>query len=127
MDYKKASKDIPKTIEPVLNKLVHPHQTGFVKGRYIGENIRLISDIMEQTKSINGTGVLISVDVSAIPFFIVPKHQQPQGSLRFSSATFSVSSKFLYLLLFSISFSAMFLSDGIVISISLQVGYYYCY
>ena len=50
VDYKIASKAIAKRIEPILNILVHSHdQTGFVKGRYIGENIRLISDIMEQT------------------------------------------------------------------------------
>ena len=63
VDYKIASKAIAKRIEQLLNKLVHPDQTGIVKGRYIGENIRLISDIMEQTKKLNNyTGVLISVD-----------------------------------------------------------------
>ena len=51
VDYKIASKAIAKRIEPILNKLVHSDQTGFVKGRYIGENIGLISDIMEQTKN----------------------------------------------------------------------------
>ena len=51
VDYKIASKAIAKRIEPILNKLVHSDQTGFVKGRYIRENIRLISDIMEQTKN----------------------------------------------------------------------------
>ena len=62
VDYKIASKAIAKRIEPILNKLVHSDQTGFVKGRYISENIRLISDIMEQTKKLNSTGVLIWVD-----------------------------------------------------------------
>ena len=49
-------------IEPMLPNLVHPDQTGFVKGRYIGENIRLIFVIMEQTKVNNIPGILISVD-----------------------------------------------------------------
>ena len=63
VDYKIASKAIAKKIEPILNKRVHSGQTGFVKGRYIEENIGLISDIMEQTKKkLNSTGVLISVD-----------------------------------------------------------------
>ena len=53
VDYKIASKAIAKRIEPILNKLVYSDQTGFVKGRYIGENIRLISDIMEQTNQIH--------------------------------------------------------------------------
>ena len=30
--------------------------------RYIGENIRLISDIMEQTKKLNCSGILLSLD-----------------------------------------------------------------
>ena len=46
----------------MLPKLVHPDQTGFVKGRYIGENIRLIFDIMEQTRVNNIPGILILVD-----------------------------------------------------------------
>ena len=41
-NFKIASKAIAMRIEPMLQKLVHPDQTGFVKGRYIGENIRLI-------------------------------------------------------------------------------------
>ena len=49
-------------IEPMLPKLVYPDQTGFVKGRYIGENIRLIFDIMEQTRVNNIPGILISVE-----------------------------------------------------------------
>ena len=60
MDYKVASKAIAGQIEPVPSKLVHPDQTGFI--RYIGENVRLISDIMEQTQANNTPGILISVD-----------------------------------------------------------------
>jgi len=62
LDYKIASKAIARRIEPMLSKLVHPDQTGFIKGRYIGENIRLISDIMEQTQVNNTPGILVSVD-----------------------------------------------------------------
>ena len=62
MGYKIASKAIARRIEPVLSKLVHPDQTGFIKGRYIGENVRLISDIMEQPQANNTPGILISVD-----------------------------------------------------------------
>ena len=46
----------------MLTKLVHPNQTGFIKGRYIGENVRLISDIMQHTLVNNTPGILISVD-----------------------------------------------------------------
>ena len=51
VDCKIAAKAIAKLrIEVVLPGLIHPDQTGFVKGRYIGENIRLITDLMEYTK-----------------------------------------------------------------------------
>ena len=46
----------------MLTKLVHPDQTCFIKGRYVGENVRLISDIMKQTRVNNTPGILISVD-----------------------------------------------------------------
>ena len=62
VDYKIASKAIAKRIKPLLSFLIHPDQTGFVTDRYIGENIRLISDIMEKTKKLNCSGMLLSLD-----------------------------------------------------------------
>ena len=50
VDLKIASKAIAKRIEPTLPNLIHSDQTAFLKGRYIGENIRLISDIMDYTQ-----------------------------------------------------------------------------
>ena len=60
MDYKIASKAIARRIEPILSKLVHPDQTGLIKERYIGENAKLISAVMEQTQANNTPGILIS-------------------------------------------------------------------
>ena len=45
VDCKIATKAIARRIEPLLPNLVHTNQTGFIKGRYIGENITLIIDI----------------------------------------------------------------------------------
>ena len=53
---------IAKRIEKILPRLIHPDQTGFVKGRYIGQNIRLINDIMEHTKLHNIPGILLLLD-----------------------------------------------------------------
>ena len=47
VDLKIAAKAIAKRLETVLPNLTHPDQTGFVKGRYTGENIRLISDVLD--------------------------------------------------------------------------------
>ena len=41
---------------------MHTDQTGFIKGGYIAENIRLIIDIMEHTKSESIPGILVSLD-----------------------------------------------------------------
>ena len=46
----------------MLSFLIHPDQTGFVKDRYIGENITLISNIMEQTVKLDCSGILLSLD-----------------------------------------------------------------
>ena len=62
IDYKIASKTLGKRIENVLPKLVHSDQTGFMKGRYIGENIRLINDVMEYTMEEKKGGILVSLD-----------------------------------------------------------------
>ena len=62
-DYKIASKAIARRIETILPRLVYPDQTGFMKERYIGENLRLISDVLEYTKNEDLTGVLISLDL----------------------------------------------------------------
>ena len=62
IDYKIASKALAKRIESVLPKLVHSDQTGFMKGRYIGENTRLINDVMEYTMSEKKGGILVSLD-----------------------------------------------------------------
>ena len=49
-------------MEKVLPKLVHSDQTGFVNGRYIGQNIRLLKDIMEYTDIEKLPGIFPFVD-----------------------------------------------------------------
>ena len=49
-------------MEQHLPKLIHSDQTGFVNGRYIGQNIRLLSDIMEFSDRKNFQGILLFVD-----------------------------------------------------------------
>ena len=62
VDYKIASKAIATRIEKVLPLIINSNQTGFIKGRYIGENIRLITDILEQTKAQDIPGILLLLD-----------------------------------------------------------------
>ena len=51
--YKLASSVIANRIKTVLDGIVHEGQEGFISGRVIGENIRLIYDILFQTKQQN--------------------------------------------------------------------------
>ena len=45
-------------LEKVLPHLIESDQTGYIKGRFIGENIRLISDIIEKHE--NKEGMILS-------------------------------------------------------------------
>ena len=59
VDYKITSKAIATRIEKLLPLIINSTQTGFIKGRYVGENIRLINDILEQTKAQDIPGILL--------------------------------------------------------------------
>ena len=61
-DYKIATKAIAIRMESVLPKIIHSSQTGYVKGRYIGESIRTIIDIMSFTKTQNIPGLAVFLD-----------------------------------------------------------------
>ena len=45
--YKVATNSIAARIAKVLPSLIHEDQTGYIKGRVIGQKIRLIADIIE--------------------------------------------------------------------------------
>ena len=49
VDYKILAKVIGKRIESILFSLIHSDQTGFIKGRFIGQNVRLLNGIIEYT------------------------------------------------------------------------------
>ena len=62
MDYKIATKAPASRLEKVLPSLIRSNQTGYIKGRYIGENIRLISDILHYIKHKNIPGFALFLD-----------------------------------------------------------------
>ena len=61
-DYKIATKVIAKRLGEVLPDIICASQTGYVKKRYIGENVRLISDVTEYTKYKQLPGIAVFVD-----------------------------------------------------------------
>ena len=60
--YKIGSSCIANRIKKVLPQLINEDQTGFLPGRYIGDNLRLIYDIMDYLKDENLSGLLVSID-----------------------------------------------------------------
>ena len=62
VDYKIVTKVLANHLEKVLPKIINPDQTGYVKGRYIGENIRLIQDLMFYLEKENSPGIALFVD-----------------------------------------------------------------
>ena len=62
VDYKILAKAIAKRIQPKLPKLIYTDQTGFIKGRFIGQNVRLLIDLMEYTDVKKIPGILLFVD-----------------------------------------------------------------
>lgn len=61
-DYKIAAKVIASRIKNVLPTIINFDQTGFLKGRSIGENVRLIDSIINFTKLKDIPGLLLFVD-----------------------------------------------------------------
>ena len=62
VNYKIATKVIANRLARVLPDIISPNQTGYVKSRYIGENVRLISDVIDYTKASQTQGVALFLD-----------------------------------------------------------------
>ena len=60
VDLKIASKALAARIKKVIGSVILYDQTAYVKGRYIGESIRLIQDIIEYADEMDEEGILFS-------------------------------------------------------------------
>ena len=60
--YKLASSCISDRLKSVLPTLIDKDQTGFIPGRFIGENTRLIYDLMHYTETNDIPGILLLID-----------------------------------------------------------------
>ena len=62
VDYKIATKTRATRLEKVLPHIIHPSQPGYINGRFIGESIRQITDIMEFTRSMQIPGIFLDFE-----------------------------------------------------------------
>ena len=62
VDTKILSKAFAKRLEPILPDLIHYNQSAYVQGRSIFDAIRTIDDVVQYTKQIDTSGVLITID-----------------------------------------------------------------
>ena len=60
--YKIGSAAIADRIKTMLPELINEDQTGFMSGRYIGDNLRLIYDMIAYLKEKNLPGLLLNID-----------------------------------------------------------------
>ena len=70
VDAKIASNVIAARIIKVLPEIIHTNQTGYVKGRFIGEAARSILDVMKYTKQKNMPGILLFIDFEITNFLV---------------------------------------------------------
>ena len=60
--YKLASAAIAERLKLVLSSIINEDQTGFISERYIGENIRILYDVLQYTEEHNLPGMLLLID-----------------------------------------------------------------
>ena len=61
-DYKTLAFVLANRLQKVISKLISPDQVAYIKNRFIGQNIRLLLDVMEYTKTNKTSGVLLFLD-----------------------------------------------------------------
>ena len=61
-DYKIAAKAVAMRMKRVLPDIISNDQTGFLKGRLIGENVRLLNSVISYAEQQNVPGMLLFID-----------------------------------------------------------------
>ena len=61
-DYKIIARCLAERIKPILPKIINTDQNGFIQGRNIGYNIRLIQDIIDYAEKFEINGTVIFLD-----------------------------------------------------------------
>lgn len=63
-DYKILTKAMALRLQKPLDTIIHPNQSGFMKSRFIGDNLRLTEDALFILKALHPQGALVALDFS---------------------------------------------------------------
>ena len=61
-DYRSLAFTLAERVQEILGDIISIDQTVYVKGRYMGTNIRLVSDAIDYYNLLNKSGLLLMVD-----------------------------------------------------------------
>ena len=64
-DYKIVSAVIASRLKSVMSDLISPVQSAYLKGRYIGENTRLVYDLIDSLNRNRESGIILAADFEA--------------------------------------------------------------
>ena len=62
IDYKIFTKALAKRLEEHIPTIINSDQSGFVKGRYIGESVRFVEDLISKFDNENIEGIVLQLD-----------------------------------------------------------------
>ena len=62
VDYRIMAFVLADRLQNVIAPLIGPHQTAYIKKRFMGENIRLVNDIIDYASKFNKSGILLFLD-----------------------------------------------------------------
>ncbi len=61
-DHKILAFVLANRLKEMASKLIHPDQSGYIKGRFIGTNARLVMDIFEMSEKLEESGAIVCLD-----------------------------------------------------------------
>jgi hypothetical protein len=62
VDYRILAHALANRLKQVIGEVINDDQTAYIPGRYMGENIRLVSDTIDYFKDKNKVGILLAID-----------------------------------------------------------------
>ena len=62
VDFKIISAAVTNRLKSVIQQLISPSQTAYIQGRFIGENSRVVYDIIEHLNNSSSSGIITAID-----------------------------------------------------------------